>query len=67
MEKVKIHPLIILALIISSISMALYAYRNYSNQEIGSGIVFTVLFIFLVGLVIHSIMRNKKINNENTK
>ncbi|MFV8830131.1 hypothetical protein [Alkalihalobacterium sp. APHAB7] len=60
MGKVKTHPLIILALLMSSISMALYAYRNYINQEIGYGVVFTVLFIFLIGIVIHSIMRNKK-------
>ena len=47
--------------------MAIHAYRNYINQEIGYGIVFTLLFIFLIGLVIHSIIRNKKINNEKTK
>ncbi|OIJ14566.1 hypothetical protein BKP37_08065 [Anaerobacillus alkalilacustris] len=67
MEKVKTHPLTIFTLMMSSILMALYAYLNYINQEIGYGIVFTALFIFLIGLVIHSIMRNKKINNEKTK
>ena len=51
----------------SSISMALYAYQNYTSQEIGYGIVFTILFIFLFGIVIHSIIRNRKINNEKTK
>ncbi|MDL4840233.1 hypothetical protein [Aquibacillus rhizosphaerae] len=65
--KVKTHPLIILALIMSSIAMALYAYRNYTNQEIGYGIVFTVLFIFLISMVIQSVRRNRKINNVNNK
>ena len=67
LKKVKIHPLIIFALIMSSISMALYAYRNYTSQEIGYGIVFTILCIFLFEIVIHSIIRNRKINNEKTK
>ncbi|CAG9619873.1 hypothetical protein [Sutcliffiella rhizosphaerae] len=60
MGKVKIHPLIIFTLIMSSISMTLSAYRNFSNQEIGYESVFTVLFISLTGLVIQSMMRNKK-------
>ncbi|TGB03643.1 hypothetical protein [Halobacillus salinus] len=67
MGKVKTQPLIIVALLMSSISMALYAYRNYANQEIGNGIVFTVLFLFLFGLVLYSFIRNKKINDEDTK
>lgn len=45
--------------------MALYAYRNYTNQEVGLGIVFTIISILLIGMVIHSILRNRKINNEN--
>lgn len=61
MEKVKIHPFILLALTLSSISMAMYAYRNFANQETGNGIVFSVLFLFLVGLVISGLVRNKKI------
>ncbi|WP_164217156.1 hypothetical protein [Virgibacillus sp. YIM 98842] len=64
MEKVKIHPLILIALCFSSISMAMYAYRNFTNHETGNGIVFSVLFLFLVGLVIWGIIRNRKIKKE---
>lgn len=64
MKKVKIHPLIILSLIISSITMALYAHRSYINQETGYGMVFTLLVVLMVGMAIHSLIRNRKINNE---
>lgn len=67
MEKVKIHPFIILTLITSSISMGIYAYRNFTNQEIAYGIFFTLLFIFLLGLVIFGFIRNRKIDNEKNK
>ena len=62
MPKVKTNPLILVGLTISSITMVLYAYRSYSNQEIGHGIIFTLLFTFLIGLVIWGIIRNKKID-----
>jgi len=64
LPKVKINPLILVGLFISSISMSLYAYRSYSNQEMGHGIIFTLLFIFLIGLVIWGIVRNKKIDHK---
>ncbi|UCZ54262.1 hypothetical protein LGQ02_05730 [Bacillus shivajii] len=67
LEKVRIHPLIILTLIMSSISMGIYAYQNYTNQEMGYGILFTLLFIFLIGLVIFGLMRNRKIDNKKIK
>ncbi|TFJ91685.1 hypothetical protein [Lentibacillus salicampi] len=62
MPKVKIHPLILVGLFINSVAMVFYAYRSYSNQEMGHGIIFTLLFIFLIGLVIWGIVRNKKID-----
>ncbi|GAB3792339.1 hypothetical protein [Virgibacillus kimchii] len=64
MAKVKIHPFILLALTFSSISMAMYAYRNFANQEIGNGVIFSILFLFLVGLVISGFIRNRKIRRE---
>jgi lipopolysaccharide export LptBFGC system permease protein LptF len=67
LEKAKIHPLILLALCFSSISMAMYAYRNFANQEVGNSVVLTVLFIFFVGLVISGLIRNKKIKNESER
>jgi ABC-type transport system involved in multi-copper enzyme maturation permease subunit len=62
--KVKTSPLIFLGLFFSSISMLIYAYKNYANQEIGYGIIFTLLFIFLIGLVFLGIRRNKKIDQK---
>ena len=59
------HPLLILTLFISSISMSIYAYRGYSNQEIGQGIIFTLLFILFSGLVVLGIINNQKIEREN--
>lgn len=65
LEKVRTHPFIILSLTLSSITMALYAYQNFENQEIGYGIVFTVLFLFLSGMAIYGFIRNQKIKSEN--
>jgi len=45
--------------------MARYAYRNFENQETGNGIIFSALFLFLAGLIIWGIIRNRKIRNEN--
>src|SRR5690625_3243763 len=45
--KNKIHPLILAALFISSITWFSKAYQSYSDQEISQGIIFTLLFIFL--------------------
>ncbi|MGG3890385.1 hypothetical protein [Metabacillus fastidiosus] len=64
MKKVKTHPFIFLGLFFSSISMLMYAYKNYANQETGYGILFTLLFILLFGLVVQGIMRNRKINEK---
>lgn len=65
MEKVRTQPFIILSLILSSITMALYAYQKFANQEIGYGIVFLVLFLFLSGMATYGFIRNQKIKSEN--
>ncbi|MED4531412.1 hypothetical protein [Metabacillus fastidiosus] len=62
MKKVKTHPFIVLGLFFSSISMLMYAYKNYANQETGYVIIFMLLFIFLFGLMVWDIMRNRKID-----
>ncbi|MFD1363425.1 hypothetical protein [Lentibacillus salinarum] len=64
MPKVKIHPLILVGLFINSIAMIFYAYESYSNQEIGHGVIFTLLFTFLFGLVIWGSIRNKQIDHK---
>ncbi|WP_226641601.1 hypothetical protein [Mesobacillus subterraneus] len=64
MEKVRMQPFIILSLILSSITMALYAYRNFANQELGYGIVFTALFLFLIGMALYGFIRNQKMKSD---
>lgn len=59
MGKVKIHPLILAALIISSVTMAINAYRNFRSEEMGYGIVFMFLCLFLAGMVIFGIAKNR--------
>ncbi len=66
MEKVRTQPFIIFSLILSSITMALYAYHNSANQEIGYGVVFTILFLFLIGMALYGLIRNQKMNNKNS-
>lgn len=44
--------------------MAIYAYKNYANQDIGYGITFTLLFIFLFGLVIWGSIRNRRMDRK---
>ncbi|OIJ20759.1 hypothetical protein BKP45_08140 [Anaerobacillus alkalidiazotrophicus] len=67
MDKAKVHPFILISLIMSSISMGIFANQNYINQEIGYGISFTLLSFFLIGLVIFGFIRNRKIDNEKNK
>lgn len=64
MKKVKIHPLILVALLISSITMGLYAYRNFSEGETAYGLVFVLLCIFVLGLVLYGIVRNGRISSK---
>lgn len=66
MEKVKIHPMILAALLISSVAMALYAYQNFRAEEIGYGIVFVLIGLLLVGLVVFGWLRNRKASNDNS-
>ena len=64
MEKTKIHPLIILGLLISSASIALYAYQNFSNGETAYGTVFSLICVFLLGLVSYGLLRNRRMDND---
>lgn len=43
----KIHPFILLNLLINSIVLGMFAYDKYSEHNIGYSITFTVLCIFL--------------------
>lgn len=64
LKKVKINILIIFALILSAISMALYAYHHFNAREIAYGTLFTFLSVLFISLVIMSIIRNKTIQSE---
>lgn len=64
MEKVKIHPLTHATIVISSLTMALYAYQNFSNGQTGAGTALLFISIFLIGLVIYGVIRNRKIGEE---
>jgi len=64
MKKVKIHPLILLGLFFSSISIGMFAYRNFANQEIGVGIMLLLIVVFLISLIIIGLIRNRKMEHE---
>lgn len=64
MGKVKIHPLTQLALIISSITMGLFSYQNFSADNTAYGIVFIVLAFLLLTMVVYGFVRNRKIGGE---
>lgn len=67
MGKVKIHPWILLTLFFSSISMALYAGRNFSAGETGYGMVFVLLCMFMLGLVLYGFVRNRRLGDGGTE
>lgn len=58
----KIHPFILLNLLINSIVLGMFAYDKYSEHNISYSITFTVLCIFFVFLTIYGFMNNSKIN-----
>jgi cytochrome c biogenesis factor len=54
------HSLILFSLLISAMTMALYAFRNYSNQELAFTVFFVVLALFFLTLVILGVFFNRK-------
>lgn len=67
MAKTKIHPLILAALGISAVGMWWRAYNNFSSGLNGYGMAFTILGIFLGGLVAYGILRNQRIDSFNRR
>lgn len=67
MGKVKIHPWILLTLLFSSISMALYAGRNFSAGETGYGMVFVLLCMFMLRLVLFGCVRIRRLGDGRTE
>jgi len=67
MSKAKIHPLILVALGISSFAMGWRAYDNFALHKSGYGITFTFLCVLLALLVIYGLMRNQRIASYNRR
>ncbi|MEF3327556.1 MULTISPECIES: hypothetical protein [Oceanobacillus] len=63
MKKVKIHPLIIVALFINTLGNGFSAYRLYGDDR-GAAIALTVLCLFTLTLAVYGIFRNRKINEK---
>lgn len=61
MQKVKIHPLTLMALVISSFLMAWYAVENFNAGQNSYGMVFVLIGVFMAGLVIYGFIRNRSI------
>lgn len=58
----KISRMVLLALIIGSINLGLYAHRTYLNGEVGYSITLVVLSLFFLGLTIFGVVRNMKLS-----
>lgn len=66
MQEVKIHHLTLTPLVISTYLMTWYAVENFSAGQNAYGMVFILISVFMAGLVIYGIIRNRSIN-ENEK
>ncbi|MGM7700708.1 hypothetical protein ACSVDE_03220 [Pseudalkalibacillus sp. Hm43] len=58
----KISRLVLLAMVIGSINLGLYAHRMYTTGELGYSITLVVLSLFFIGLTIFGILRNIKLS-----
>ncbi|TWT25098.1 hypothetical protein [Planomicrobium sp. CPCC 101110] len=67
MNKLKIHPLILLGVGISSAIIGMRAYGNFSADNAGYGVALSVLGIFFAILAIYGWMRNQKIDRVNRR
>lgn len=67
MSKPKIHPLILIALLINAISMGMFAYRNFNEEQPGSAIIFIILCLLLLGLAAYGWMENRRQKNDADK
>jgi len=63
MKKVKIHPLIIVALFINTLGNGFSAYRLYGDEQ-AAAVVLAVVCLFTFTLAVYGMIRNRKINEE---
>lgn len=61
MKKVKIHPLIIVALFINTLGTGFSAYLLYDDERAAS-VTLAALCLFTFTLAVYGIFRNRKIN-----
>ncbi|BAC13296.1 hypothetical protein [Oceanobacillus iheyensis HTE831] len=62
MKHKRIHPLIIIALFLSSIANGLNAYQYFGKQDTSSGWIFTTLCVVTLFCAIASLFINKTMN-----
>jgi hypothetical protein len=62
-EKVKIQPLILIALLMSAISMSIYGLNSFKENEAARGILFILLTFIFLGLIIFAMIRNRKMDH----
>ncbi|MEH7389332.1 hypothetical protein [Bacillus sp. JJ1474] len=65
MDRIKIHPLILLSLFINAIAMGMFAFENYKENDIGYTVTFMIICLFLIVLTIYGLIRNSKIDHTN--
>jgi integral membrane sensor domain MASE1 len=62
-EKVKIQPLILIALLMSAINMLIQGYNSFKENEAVQGILFILVTLFFLGLIFFAMIRNRKIEH----
>lgn len=63
MDKVRINPLILISLSISTVTMGMFASRNYTENNIGLTITFLILCMFFIALTVSGIVRNRRLKH----
>lgn len=64
MKKEKINSMILMALILNSLSLSIYAYRFFAKGQTGYGVVFTSLVVLFLIMFVSGIVRNHKVKQE---
>ncbi|MBB6452634.1 Flp pilus assembly protein TadG [Salirhabdus euzebyi] len=64
MKSARFHPFLIVALFSSAISMGLWAFRHFRENQIGYAIVFSLLFLFFLSLLCFGIISNRKLKQK---
>ncbi|WP_124223255.1 hypothetical protein [Aquisalibacillus elongatus] len=60
----KIHPLILLSLFFSTITLWMYVQRSISDSSYGHATIFFILSTFFLGLCIGGLLHNNRITKQ---